>query len=201
MKISKTKSCKYWKQLKSEIISDFDNEDLWTEAIKLFEERIKYRYLKPISKIEKGKNHEGEGYAIMTIYCSLIEFLETINQGINFKLENPDKSKFEYSVRKSKKIYISFLTNRFGFKISQSLAKQFYVNVRCGLLHEAKLGSNWLIRVDSAKLIGDVDGNIVLNRKLFSERIKKYLKKYTTQLVKDEELKKAFIRKYDYLCE
>jgi len=41
----------------------------------------------------------------------------------------------------------------------------------------------------------------VLNRKLFSERIKKYLKKYTTQLVKDEELKKAFIRKYDYLCE
>lgn len=201
MKISKTKSTKYWKHLKSKIEDDFENENLWNEAVELFEERIKYRYLKPISKIEKGKNHEGEGYAIMTIYCSLIEFLETIYQGINFKLKKAKSENFEYSLGNSETIFISFLSKRFGFKLDKEISKSFYKNVRCGLLHEAKLGSNWTVKVNTAKLIEEKGDRTILNRKIFSDRMKIYLKRYKKELIKNSELKKAFIRKFDYLCE
>lgn len=199
-KISKNNSVKYWLYLKSQILNDFDNPNLWENACNLFEERIDFRYLMPIKKIEEDKLYVGEGFAVMTLYCSLIEFLESTMQGINYVDKNPRADNFEYSNGKSKEIFVSFLTNRFGFKIDSKIADQFYKKVRCSLLHEAKLSANWLIRVDGAKIIDEKNGMLIINRLIFSKRIEKYISNYKKRLKNEYNMKQAFIRKFDYLC-
>lgn len=199
MKISKTKSAKYWKHLKDRIVNDFDNDELWNEAFELFEERLTHRYLEPIRSIEKYDDFTGQGFSIMTIYCSLIEFLETTYQGINFDIKKKKKSNFKYGLGYSKNIFVSFLTKRKPFLIKKSVAIEFYKSVRCGLLHEAKLGKNWKIRVDNSKVINFKDGNYTVNRKIFSKRINQYLILYRKKLKNEKSLKDAFIRKFDYL--
>ena len=201
MKISKTKSTKYWKHLEARIEQDFDNEELWEEAFDLFNERLTHRYLEPIKSIEANDDFTGQGFAIMTIHCSLIEFLETTYQGINFNIKQKKKSKYKYGLGYSKSIFISFLTNRKPFLIEKSIATAFYKSVRCGLLHEAKLGKNWKIRVDNSKVINCKEGKYTVNRKIFSKRIKQYLTLYNKKLKKDKKLKKAFIRKFNYLSQ
>ena len=201
MKISKSKSTKYWNQLNGKIKKNFGNEDLWDEAYNLFEERLTYRYLEPIKSIEANDNFTGQGFAIMTLYCSLIEFLETTYQGTNFDIKTKKQSKFKYGLGHSKSIFVSFLTKRKPFLIEKTIAIEFYKSVRCGLLHEAKLGKNWKIRVDNSKVINEKDGNYTVNRKIFSKRIKQYLALYKKNLKLDKKLKHAFIRKFDYLCQ
>ena len=87
------------------------------------------------------------------------------------------------------------------FNLSEDLAVEFYKNVRCRLLHEAQTGVNWRIRVDSPKLVTIEGGEYILNRVIFKQKIEQYLEAYKTELFKDIELKKAFIRKFNGICE
>ena len=52
---------------------------------------------------------------------------------------------YEYS--SSSDIFISFLTNRMPFKdeFNKDQARDFYISVRCGLLHEARTKNGWTI--------------------------------------------------------
>lgn len=203
MKLSRTKSNKFWQSHLKKINADFNSEILWEEAYDLFYERLNFRYLEPIKSIESKDDASGQGFAIMTIYCSLIEFLETTYQGINFRIKKQSKSKtkYEYGLGYSEKIFVSFLTKRTPFKIKEKIAKEFYKSVRCGLLHEVKLGIGWKIRVDNSKVINYKDGLHTVNRKIFSKRINQYLIFYKKNLLKNDDLKKAFIRKFNYLIE
>ena len=138
----------------------------------------------------------------MTIYCSLIEFLETTYQGINFKsINNRDLGEFEYGFGNSQNLYTSFLMNRKPFLLAENIAKEFYSNVRCGLLHEAQTTGGWKIRIDSAELIIQNNNGFILNRLIFKKKITQYLFLYKKQLLKDSVLKAAFIRKFDGICD
>lgn len=201
MKISKSYSCKYWNYLCKQLEEDFDNPKLWEKAYELFKDRIDSRYLDLIHMIEKRDNYKGEGFLIMTIYCSLIEFLETIYQGRVFKDRKKNElTKYEYGHGESKSIYVSFLTRNKIFNFSKELAIEFYKNVRCRLLHEAQTGINWKIRVDNDKLITEDNGNYILNRIKFQQKIEYYFKDYKKNLFNNPELKKAFIRKFNGIC-
>lgn len=201
MKISKSKSCSYWTHLKSKINRDFGNEELWEEAFQLFKERIEYRYLNPIELIEKNESFSGEGFTIMTLYCSLIEFLETTLQGVNFRFsKKKDLNPHEYTLGKSKELFVSFLTKRNPFKIDKNTAELFYTDVRCGLLHEAQTKSNWKIRVDNDKVISKTETEFIINRKIFGKKINQYIELYGKKMKEDKLVQEAFIRKFDYLC-
>lgn len=201
MKITKSKTSKYWLFLRKKLLDDMGNEKLWEEAYALFEERIDSRYLDYIKLIEDNGNKIGEGFAIMSIYCSLIEFLETTIQGLNFQYKKKkDLLDFEYGNGHSKSLFTSFLTKRKPFLLTEEIAASFYENVRCGLLHEAQTTNGWIIRVDTVSLITQKNENYILNRSLFSRKIKQFLLIYKANLIKNEEFKKAFIRKFNHLC-
>ncbi len=202
MKISKTKSCAYWQYLKKQLENDIENKDLWKEAYELFLERIDTRYLDYTKIINKHGKNEGEGFAIMTLYCSLIEFLETTYQGRNFKNKRKeDLKKYEYGLGVSKSLYISFLTKRKPFLLDKKIAIKFYGNVRCGLLHEAQTTGGWKIRVDNPELITENKKGYILNHHIFKKKISQYLILYKNNLLNNTELKHAFIRKFDGICE
>jgi hypothetical protein len=194
-----------WLRLKKSLESDPGNDTLWEYAYRFFEDRVSTRYLKPIEAIENSSGIEGEGFAISAILCSLIEALETFRQGKVYKRAtkgNPLNEEKEYF--KSQPVFETFLKNREPFKThftANDLAGNFYENVRCALLHEAATRNNWKIRIDTNTLVESRDGSVILNRDLFVEAIKQYMRNYKVELIKDRELRKAYIRKLDSICE
>jgi hypothetical protein len=201
MKISNTKSCGYWKNLRRKILEDYNNNSLWLEAHHLFLDRLDSRYFEPANIIKKYGNNTGEGFAIVTIYCALIEFLETTYLGLNYK-EGPLRhlKDYEYNSAKCGHLFQSFLVNRKPFLLDEELAISFYKNVRCGLIHEAQTKNGWLIRVDNPEFITTIEKGFVLNRDIFRKKIDQYLILYKKHLFTENELKEAFIRKFDGLC-
>jgi len=202
IRIAGEKTVRDWLNLKDLIQKDFDNNALWEKAFTYFKDRLFTRYINPAQKIQNDNCSEvvGEGFAISTILCSLIEALETFYEGKHFTPQRP-QNEYEYTNGQSKRIFTDFLTQREPFRTEfKSLASDFYYNVRCSLLHEAATRNGWVIRIDTARLI-EKDGNKkVLNRCLFIESVKKYIETYKQELLNDNQRKEAFIRKMDSIC-
>src|ERR1039458_9243887 len=100
-KIAGLKTVKDWNRLRK-VILDFNDKYSWAIAYKDFYlSRLKYRYLNPIDSIREDGNNTGEGFSIMTLMCSLIEFLESTYQGRNYKFRkrgDPVVGTFEYEI-------------------------------------------------------------------------------------------------------
>jgi hypothetical protein len=194
-----------WQRLKASLENDFHNDQLWNKAYTFFEKRIGSRYLIPIEIIEQNSNKKGEGFAISAIICSLIEALETFRQGRVWRQPskgNPLDETKEYFG--SRPIFENFLKNHEPFKghfSEQNLAREFYQNFRCALLHEAATRNGWRIRTDTDSLVERCNGTVVLNRILFVKAIRKYMAGYKGELLGNAKLKKAYIRKMDSICE
>jgi hypothetical protein len=76
------KTGKDWHKFRASLIVGGD-EAKWHEASnEYFRTRLDLRYLHPIKILEEQKEFRGEGFSILTIQCSLIEFLESTVQGI-----------------------------------------------------------------------------------------------------------------------
>lgn len=203
-KISGSNTINDWIILRNELDINPGDNQLWIKAYEDFlYKRIDTRYLKPIQAIKNNiKTYEGENFAIVTILCSLIEFLEATITGVTYKYKKPDVNNFEYNDSKNK--FINFLENRFPFnkKFDHNLAKIFYENVRCGMLHEAQTEGNWLIRVDNKKDIIETraDGMIVFDVSKFQTSLEIFFKRYRDDLMKDDYLKVALRRKINAIC-
>jgi hypothetical protein len=204
-KIAGRKTVKDWNEFKIKLL-DFDNDKDWKIAYRnYYSNRLHDRYLAPIETIKCHGTFTGEGFSIMAIICSLIEFLESTYQGKNYRYKrkgDPPLSAFEYSG--SEAIFVSFLTQHLPFdkEFDKESASEFYKSVRCGLLHEARTKGNWKIKGAGNKLFEKkTDKTIVIYRNPFLEAIHQFIKNYEVELYKDVSRKEAFIRKLDNLCE
>lgn len=194
-----------WFKLKEQIEADSENVKLWYDAFGFFEKRLRSRYLQPIKVIENNSNIDGEGFSIVAIICSMIEALESFYQGKSYRKPikgHPLDEETEYY--RSKPIFESFLNNREPFNkyfSKENLSSDFYENVRCAILHEAATRNGWKIRVDTKSLIEKQGDYTVINRALFVQKIEDYIANYKDELMNSVELKKAYIRKFDTICE
>src|SRR5207247_768927 len=115
---------------------------LWKEAFHAyFYQHLSSRYLKPIDLLRAGSSFDGEGFSVLAIHCTLIEFLESTLRGLTYRHRRRNDlplGQFEYS--ESGKLFSSFLSTRqpFSSSFDNALAIDFYVCVRCALLHEAR---------------------------------------------------------------
>lgn len=203
MYLTDSKTSKDWEDLKPKLEKS-DDELLWRNAYKdFFWDRINSRYLEPISKLRENDSYLGYGFTIMTILCSLVEFIESTHKGAKYRFcRDTELGLNEYN--KSKTCFVDFLVTKppFHSRFSEKIASEFYGAVRCGLLHEASTKEGWRIwgRSESGKEIICYDSRKVY-RDDFENAIKEYMKSYSNELVSDNERKKAFIRKFDWLCE
>lgn len=194
-----------WLELKVSLEKDIDNEQLWGKAFQYFDKRIRSRYLQPIKAIENNSNIDGEGFSIVAILCSMIEALESFYQGKTYRRatkEHPLDKTTEYF--KSQPLFEMFLTKREPFKqyFSQNgLATEFYENVRCAILHEAATRNGWKVKIDTAELIEKQGKSLIINRALFVQAIEIYIESYKKELIQSNELKRAYIRKFESICE
>jgi hypothetical protein len=195
-----------WKALKAQLDSH-PTAVLWNQAFEEFHgTRINTRYLGPMRAIQEHLQSDlGEGFAIAALFCSLVEFLESTEQGLKYVHRTADPAKHEYS--NSGGLFAAFLKKRAPFDklvAPSALADDFYKSMRCGLLHEARTKGNWVIWSVSAggKLIHqDVSGKIIVFRNEFVPALEQYLADYRVRLLADAQTQAAFVRKWEWLCE
>jgi hypothetical protein len=204
MRIAGDKTVADWIKLKQEMTGDGGNRAHWEKAYQDFYlARITTRYLEPIKRIESGDTLMGEGFAIVTLFCTLVEFLESCEKGTNYvRKDTNDLGKHEYNG--SKECFKSFLSSRSPFNRLIPLAESFYSDVRCGLLHEARTKGGWTISGDeppAKQLVDETGGEKRILRKALRAALEEYFEDYKARLFKHKETQDAFIRKFDHLCE
>ncbi len=196
-----------WPAVRPQLV-DNPGEELWRKAFEdFFLCRLESRYFRPIEILKTQDRFVGEGFSIMTLLCSLVEFLESTWQGKNFRYISRKErkngvrpGKFEYS--DSSDIFVTFLCERapFSEQFNVTLAREFYRSVRCGLLHEAQTKNGWKIRAKS------IDGTLMdVRRKAvfrddFRKGIDAFVREYGRGLVRERDRQAAFVRKFDYLA-
>jgi hypothetical protein len=191
-----------WLAFKQELLGQ-GNGSLWEQAYReYFVVRLNLRYLNPVKVLRENGSSMGEGFSIMAILCTLVEFLESTVEGLSYKHTRDPKTlgPFEYS--NSQHLFESFLCKRIPFKqhFDRDIAIEFYKNVRCGLLHEAQTKDGWRIWAESyqGKLL-DAPLKIVY-RNNFQKAFEQFVSDYGKQLINNRGLQAAFIRKFDSLC-
>lgn len=193
-----------WKAFRATLVPG-SNPARWQEAFdSYFHTRLSLRYLEPIKVLQENGSLRGEGFSIVAIQCSLIEFLESTVQGISYRYRPrgaPLPRPHEYS--SSSAVFVSFLTKRrpFAKDFDGPTARDFYEGVRCGLLHEARTKAGWTIHATaSGKAVIDGQQKIVY-RNNFQAALLSFVTWYKGALLADSALQDAFIRKFNSLCE
>lgn len=213
-RIAGEKTVADWKEMRRRL-DGCNYASIWAEAFRdFFKKRIDSRYFQPIRAIEKMDQDAGEGFAIVALHCSLIEFLAATLEGKTYRFRKTDRclattllggnsrpGEYEYS--DSGKMFVEFLRNRTPFAAmfpTRKTAEDFYKDVRCGLLHEARTKGSWRIRVcESATKAIDVNAKIVYRNKM-QAAFDEFVERYGQQLCADAGIQQAFIRKFDSLC-
>jgi hypothetical protein len=175
----------------------------WKEAYRdFFIERLKRRYLDPIAVLQENGTLSGEGFSIMAIQCSLIEFLESTRQGKSYRRPTKAQPLDQYEYSTSGDVFAAFLYQRqpFSNTFTEASAEDFYVNVRCPLLHEARTKGGWRIWADGpSSVVADTTEKKVF-RNNFQTALFQYMNDFEAELVDSKELQDAFVRKFDSLC-
>ena len=192
-----------WRAFQATLVPGGDAA-LWERAFKdYFQARLFSRYLDPLRVLQKNGAKRGEGFSIVAIQCSLIEFLESTIQGKSYRLLRkgaPRLGQYEYS--NSSDMFLTFLLNRtpFNGEFTPVTARDFYEGVRCGLLHEARTKNGWTVLAKN-KTGQIIDKKLkIVYRDNFQSALLAFVRWYEGRLMSDIGLQEAFIRKFDSLC-
>jgi hypothetical protein len=198
------KTCGDWRAHRNHLRPGAERS-LWETAFRdYFLSRIRLRYLEPIELLQQLDAKQGEGFAIVAVHCTLIEFLESTFQGKIYRYARRDTDLLPHEYRKSKKMFCSFLRNRDPFSRffdNDSFAESFYTDVRCALLHEARTKGGWRIWAGQPSgPILDPKDQVVFHKGLQSA-LDQTIEWYRKALPLDTTLQEAFVRKFDSLCD
>jgi hypothetical protein len=173
-----------WQKLRLDIEAD------WQAAIEMLCDRIRGRFFVAIDRM---KDYEYAGFAVLALDCLLIETLEQFYQGV---AETPYRKEEEY--------FRNFLTRPpFASAFDNDKAAKFYKLIRCGILHQAevKLGS-LVLRGDDKPLVRTNGKGIEINRRLFHETLVQAFEDYTRELRNpaNTQLRDKFRTKMNAIC-
>lgn len=208
MRIAGKQTDKGWFTAKTRLQSK-PTRRLWDSAFRRFyRARIDTRYLDPMVSIAARDTECGEGFAIVALFCSLVEFLESCERGDSFRFLGNTKAALqphEYSERQASRYFRDFLRTRLPFStlIPAALVDSFYRDVRCGLFHEARTKGGWVISTapsGGALVVAQKGGQITLFRNELVPALEKYILDYRHRLLTNGSTQQAFIRKFDHLC-
>jgi len=135
--------------------------------------RLSSRYLEPFEKQNKITK---SGFAMMACYCLFVETLQAFREGKEQTKRKQNDCAFCHFFRNETE-------NPLG--VFENIAKDFYENVRCGLLHQGETSNGWKIRRE-----GDLFNTETktINANKFGEALKEVLERYVECLKTDDVL-------------
>lgn len=221
--IAGTRNIQDWKDLASQL--DVNKIDHWDRAFKFFEERITTRYLNPIHRILEMNLNTGEGFAVVNLQCSLIETIECFYNGwiwdskkvknekeeektVLYYRDNQNPAKYDNREVKNQDIFIKFFRERVPFKDQNINGSDFYIGVRCALLHETQTKKGWLIKKGDIAETRFYDKNEesgvkIIYRSNFQKAIEEVILIYKEEItqVSNNDLKANFKSKFQHICD
>ena len=174
-----------------ELIKKFNEKKMNDQDKKAIQEFIKQRlterYITPFPQDYHTKENDPQyGFLIMASMCLLIETIQAFKEG---------KSKFKQN-EVSKAFKNFFKQEQEIFRLSTKVAKDFYSNVRCGILHQGEVGYYWKISSLQEENIIKVEADTkTINAPRFLEGMKTVLDKYIQSLANNENLFDNCIKK------
>lgn len=161
------------------------DENSKERLIELINHRFYNRYVKHLKEIDSG-------FLKMAISCLMIETLESFRQGKkNTKAKGVGLKMFIDFFKKESALFPGF----------EQIAKDFYINVRCGILHQAETTNAW--RILRTNVLLDKK-NKTINATKFVSALGKALNNYVEEL-KSSELSspiwKNAILKLEDICD
>lgn len=209
-----------WFALRPRLL-DSNDAEAWQLAFDgFFKKRLDSRYFEPIRALQNLDEKKGEGFSIVAIQCSLIEFLGSTMLGETYRYGSEDdgsgivapvlawlgfraKASTIPYYSDSKRMFVWFLRNAPPFKdiFTKRLAKDFYAGVRCGLMHEARTKRGWVIRWRPTRGASIDQMTKTLWRDDFQRALEEFVDWYRGALFSTPSYQQAFIRKFDGLCE
>lgn len=211
-----------WDKLRLILNSNYIYNTEWEKAIMLFKNRLNRKFFNPVKTIISHQKLEGEGFAIVTVQCALIESLASFRTGKIHIVKRKNTSP-NYLYDGSKKMFVDFLNSAEIFKDnfwqldknenclinSPFNAEDFYKNVRCGLMHESRTKAEWNINATKFDckthkiFLEKSNSKIKIYRTILHYRLKDYVKSYLQDLREQnkqgEDLRRFFARKLDHL--
>lgn len=176
--------------------------DAWRTLFDTFlQQRLHLRYLRPIELLQANDKKLGEGFSMVALQCTLIEFLAAYRTGKAY-VHGAKETDQVYS--DCQKIFWKFLRDQAPFSavFSGRVAKDFYASVRCGLLHEARTKNDWRIKASTnGKALPIEAEKKFVYRNDFQDAIKAYIARYREEVAYSAEFQNAFIRKFDSLAQ
>jgi hypothetical protein len=209
IKISKNFSVEDWKLIRLELLT---SNEKWIEAIQVFEDRINSRFLSPIDKIQSLNKNEGEGFSIALISVVLLEFIAAFELGKVYKVYSKEGEIIApHQYKSTISLLKEFLETNHIFKphfTNPENVYNFYTNIRCGLVHEARtLGNDVIISSQSFKntkkdsIYFKQNDEWRLNRDLLLATINEFVQNYKARLLGNEfDLRNRFIIKMDEIA-
>ncbi len=203
VKISKDFTNRDWVELRRQLVLD----ENWETAFRVFNDRVQTRFLTPIEKIKGIEKNEGQGFSITLISVALLEHIAALESGKIYKAHGELLCPNEYS--RSAALFKSFLKESEQFKesfSSNSKRENFYDNIRCGLVHEARTLGNDIIISDSSEknerkgeLYFKVGNQYRLNRDELLRKLNAHIDQIRSRLLDQNDilLKRNFLLKFD----
>lgn len=173
-----------WQRLDSRNAKD------WSTAAEIVRDRLEGRFLRFASDCLKKKY---SGFVVLAIDCLLAETLQQFMEGIT------DGS------GQSKKMITEFLKGmRFQPYFDADARKAFYVDIRCGLLHQAEAKKMWLIRRKQPSLLQQTAGGegYIIDVERFHAALQASFDEYLKSIIEssNEPLRSNLWKKMDHIC-
>jgi hypothetical protein len=145
---------------------DIQNQNLIADFIF---QRLQSRYLKPFQFTDtKFTEQFKNGFSIMANCCLLIETLQSFKNG------------WEDSDKKSALAFRQFLSTETKFAVFKNKEQDFYVNIRCGILHQGETTGGWTINRKGTNLFDST--TLVVDSIVFANELEQSLTNYCEKL-------------------
>jgi hypothetical protein len=85
---------------------------------------------------------------------------------------------------------------------TKAMAEEFYVKIRCGILHSAQTKTKGILTVDRQSPIEFQNGVLYVSVDGFSDCLMQYFEEYKRKILNNDNqtLRENFIRKMNYIC-
>lgn len=196
MEIAPGYTVRDWKAL------DLDGGDTaqWATAIRIFETRIRRRFIEPVDLLiahEIGQERGTFGFAILAIDCLLVETLQGFRDGCVKHHGKALKGKRS----RSEELIVTFLSERLDSWFNATTGVKFYKHCRCAIHHSGQTDGDFRVRRSGALITFDGDG-VTVNRTAFHEALKHEFDIYLAELSDTSQSgpRANFKKKMDAIC-
>lgn len=165
------------------------DDSAWNSAVNILRDRIQGRYIDQIDMLSGDINTNG--FTIMALNCLLIEALYQFENGLK-ETKSSNKENYAKFLRKMD-------SNAF---YNDEIAKKFYTNIRCGILHSAQTKEESRL-TDREGFVATIENNVlIVSVKGVADLIKNHFDNYSVKLLNPAEIKlrENFLKKMKYVC-